>query len=98
MFKLIDKGLTWFENTLIVTGILSVTFVLFTSVVLRYIFKDGLVWAEEFARYAIIWIVMAGSGAAVRENKHMSITALIDVTKSKKFHFFVNVFVIAVSL
>lgn len=98
MLKKIDKGLTWFENTLIVSGLLSVTFVLFTSVVLRYIFKEGFVWAEEFARYAIIWIVMAGSGAAVRENKHMSISAIIDVTKSKKFHFIVNMFVLVVSL
>lgn len=98
MLKLLDKVLTYFENTLIVSGLLSVTFVLFINVVLRYIFKAGIVWAEEYARYAIIWIVMAGSGAAVRENMHMSITALIDVTKGKTFHFAINMFVLAVSL
>lgn len=98
MYKLFDKILTWFENTIIVAGLLSVAFVLFFNVVLRFVFKSGVVWAEEYARYAIIWIVMAGSGAAVRENKHMSITALIDVTKNKKFHFIINMFVLIVSL
>jgi len=98
MFKVLDKILTYFENTLVVTGLLSVTFVLFINVVLRYIFKAGLVWAEEYARYAIIWIVMAGSGAAVRENMHMSITALVDVTKGKTFHFIINMFVLVVSM
>jgi C4-dicarboxylate transporter DctQ subunit len=98
MFKVLDKILTYFENTLVVTGLLSVTFVLFINVVLRYIFKAGLVWAEEYARYAIIWIVMAGSGAAVRENMHMSITAIIDVTKGKTFHFIINMFVLVVAM
>lgn len=98
MFKVFDRILTYFENTLVVTGLLSVTFVLFINVVLRYIFKAGLVWAEEYARYAIIWIVMAGSGAAVRENMHMSITALVDVTKGKTFHFIINMFVLVVSM
>ena len=97
MFKVLNKVLTYFENTLIVTGLLSVTFVLFINVVLRYVFKAGLVWAEEYARYAIIWIVMAGSGAAVRENIHMSITAIIDVTKGKTLHFIINMFVLVVA-
>jgi C4-dicarboxylate transporter, DctQ subunit len=98
MLKIFNKILTYFENTLIVSGLLSVTFVLFINVVLRYIFKSGLVWAEEYARYAIIWIVMAGSGAAVRENMHMRITAIIDVTKGKTLHFILNMFVLVVSI
>ena len=98
MIKLLDKILTWFENTLIVTGLLSVAFVLFINVIMRYVFKSGVVWAEEYARYAIVWIVMAGSGAAVRENQHMSITALVDITKGKTFHFIINMFVLIISL
>jgi C4-dicarboxylate transporter DctQ subunit len=97
VFKMINKILTYFENTLIVSGLLGVAFVLFINVVLRYVFKSGIVWAEEFARYAIIWIVMAGSGAAVRENMHMRITAIIDVTKNKTLHFIINMLVLVVS-
>ena len=88
--KYIDKGLTWFENTVLVAGSLAVTFVLFSNVILRYFFGSGLVWAEEFSRYAIIWIVMGGLGAAVREDVHMRITALIDFSKNKKFIDIVN--------
>jgi C4-dicarboxylate transporter, DctQ subunit len=98
MFKLLDKIITWFENTLIVTGLLSVALVLFLNVILRYVFKLGVVWAEEYVRYVMIWMVMAGSGAAVREKKHMSITALIDLTKNRTLHFIINMFVLIVSI
>ena len=60
MLKIIDKILTYFENTIITVGIFATTFVLFANVVLRVLFKDGIVWSNEFACYAIIWIVMGG--------------------------------------
>ena len=37
-------------------------------------------------------MVTIGIGAAARENIHMRITALIDLTKNKKLHFWVNLF------
>lgn len=94
MLKKIDKAVTIFENYLLVIGLLSVSIILFVNVVLRYVFTAGLSWAEEFARYVIVWMVTAGIGAAARENMHMSITAIIDLTKSKKFHFGINLFVL----
>ncbi len=89
MFKLIDKALTVFENTVITLGIFATTFVLFANIIFR-IFKSGIVWSNEFACYAIIWIVMAGMGAATRAGVHMRITALIDLTKNEKFHRILN--------
>lgn len=94
MLKKIDKAVTLFENYLLISGLLTVSIVLFVNVVLRYFFSAGLSWAEELARYVIVWMVTAGIGAAARENMHMSITAIIDLTKSKKFHFVINMFVL----
>ena len=83
MLKKLDKGLCWFEDIILVIGLLSTAVVLFVNVVLRYCFSAGLTWAEEFARYAVIWITCAGCGAAVRNNSHMSITAVLDTVGAK---------------
>ncbi|KAF0222784.1 MAG: C4-dicarboxylate transporter DctQ [Erysipelotrichaceae bacterium] len=98
MLKILNKGMSWFENGVIVIGLLSVTFVLFINVVLRIIFKEGLVWAEEYSRMAIIWIVLGGSSAAVREDVHMRITAITDFYKNEKFKFVINFIVILISI
>lgn len=98
MLKILNKGLGWFENSVIVVGLLSVTFVLFINVVLRIIFKEGLVWAEEYSRMAIIWIVLGGSSAAVREDVHMRITAITDFYKNEKFKYVINFIVILISI
>lgn len=98
MLKILNKGLGWFENSVIIVGLLSVTFVLFINVVLRIIFKEGLVWAEEFSRMAIIWIVLGGSSAAVREDAHMRITAITDFYKNEKFKYVINFIVILISI
>lgn len=97
-FKVIDKVLTIFEDTVLVFGLLSTTFILFINVLLRYIFKSGIVWAEEYSRYAIIWIVCSGCGAAVRKDMHMRITAILDISKNKKFNFILNTIVIIIGI
>jgi len=89
LFKAIDKALAAFENFVITLGIFATTFVLFANVIAR-VFKYGFPWAYEFSQYAIVWIVMAGMGAATRAGVHMRVTALIDMTKSEKFHKIIN--------
>lgn len=88
MLKTIDKILTIFENTIITVGIFATAFVLFANVLLR-----NLVWSNEFACYAIIWIVMGGLGAGARAGVHMRITALIDLTKNPTLHKVINLIV-----
>lgn len=84
MLKKIDKGISYVENTMLIFGMLSATLVLFANVCMRFILKSGIVWAEEYARYAIIWIVCGGCGVAVRNDVHMKITAIPDAIKNQK--------------
>lgn len=35
----------------------SMTIIVFTQVVMRYIFDAIIIWAEEFLRYGMIWII-----------------------------------------
>lgn len=102
MLKKIDKAISYAENAMLVFGILSATFILFINVIMRYFFKSGLVWAEEYARFAIIWIVCGGCGAAVRNDAHMKITAIPDAIKNYRvkslIYLFVNIICLAFSL
>ena len=78
MLKKLDKALCFLEDAVLVIGILSGAILLFINVVLKQ-FGGSIVWAEEYAKFAIIWITFAGCGAAVRCNAHMKISALYDV-------------------
>lgn len=98
--KSLEKVLTGFEKGMLVLGILSGAVVLFINVVLRN-FGMSLVWAEEYAKFAIIWITFGGCGAAVREKAHMNISALYDVvgqTAKKCMRVFVDLCGTAFSL
>ena len=78
MLKKVDQVLCLFEDTVLVIGILSGAILLFINVVLKQ-FGGSIVWAEEYTKFAIIWITFAGCGAAVRCNAHMKISALYDI-------------------
>ena len=102
MLKKIDKAISYAENAMLVFGILSATFILFINVLMRYFLKSGLVWAEEYARFAIILIVCGCCGAAVRNDAHMRITAIPDAIKNYRvrslIYLFVNIICLAFSL
>mgnify|MGYP002582015318 CR=1 FL=1 len=82
MLKKIDKWVSYAENAMLVIGMLSTTFILFANVIMRFCFKS--VWSNEYANYAIIWIVCGGCGACVRSDAHMRITAIPDMIKNEK--------------
>ena len=52
------------------------TGVIFVQVVLRYVFQAPFSWAEELARYLLIWITCLGSACAIRGGMHISISYL----------------------
>jgi len=83
MFIKLDKILCIIEEAIIAVGIFIAAMTLFINVVLRYFFQGGIVWAEEFARYCIIWITFVGGSVAIRHGAHVSITALLEVVKPR---------------
>lgn len=87
----IEKYMSGFEKIVLVFGILSGAVVLFINVVLRNL-GMSLTWAEEYAKFAIIWMTFAGCGAAVREKAHMNISAVYDIS-GKTGKFILDIFV-----
>jgi C4-dicarboxylate transporter DctQ subunit len=83
MLQKLDKILTTVEEFIMVAGLFSASIILFVNIVLRYVFLAGLHWAEEFVRFAIMWIVFIGSSAVARRGDHLSVSALVDNVSPK---------------
>lgn len=96
--KKFDSFLNKFEEIIIILALFSGATMLFINVILRFFFSSGIVWAEEFTRFAIIWLTFLGSSIAAREGAHLGVTVLLEVVKDKKFHKVINniVYILAI--
>lgn len=54
----------------------AMSIVVFSNVVLRYVTNFSIVWAEELARYLMIWMTFLGAGLVLRFGGHVSIDSL----------------------
>ncbi len=48
-----------------------------TNVVARYGFNSPIPWADEFSRYAFIWLVFMGAVICTKHKKHICIDAVV---------------------
>ncbi|HHX95184.1 MAG TPA: TRAP transporter small permease [Clostridia bacterium] len=82
--KVLNKILNHTEEILVSSGILFAALLLFVNVVLRYIFKYGIVWAEELTRYIIVWVTFVGGAICVRRGSHLTVSILLEFVKGAK--------------
>lgn len=54
----------------------TMSIVVFANVALRYLTNYSLVWAEELARYLMIWMTFVGAGLVLRFGGHVAIDTL----------------------
>ena len=47
------------------------------QVVFRYALNDSLFWAEEVARYSLVWSSMIGAAVAYRHGSHVAVTDVV---------------------
>ncbi len=59
----------------LVTALIVMSLVVFVQVVLRF-FDNGVPWAEELARYLMIWAGFLGASIATRQRRHLKIDLL----------------------
>lgn len=70
------KGQHWLrtaEEYFIGILLLMITGIIFANVVLRYALNTSLSWAEEFARYGVIWITFIGGSVCVYRGLHIAV-------------------------
>lgn len=81
------KAIKWLddyleESVLVFLSIFTVVIV-FTQVFMRYVLGDSLVWSEEAARYAFIWMIYVGVSYGVKRNSHLGVDAFSLLFKQK---------------
>lgn len=57
-------------------AVVVMTGIVLVQVVLRYVFRSPLVWAEEASVFLMIWISFVGSGLAIRDGAHIALNFL----------------------
>lgn len=73
-----NRFIDLFEKYTITIGFAVATLVLFTNVVLRYVFNTGLLWALEFVQYLFAWVVLIGAAHGVKVGIHLGIDILLE--------------------
>jgi TRAP-type transport system small permease protein len=69
------QGLNALVLSVMLVGMLGCVF---ANVVSRYLFAVSFAWAEEAARFLMIWTVFLGAGLALRHGLHVAVTLLPD--------------------
>jgi len=72
-----DRGLLAAIRVAVALLLAMMFAVIMWEVVARYVLASPAFWTEEFARYVMFYMVLLGSAAAVREDKHPSLTFVI---------------------
>lgn len=85
------------EDAFVGITILVATGLLFVNIILRYFFAANTTWAEEFIRYAMIWIAFIGSSICFRRGIHVGVDLLLNSLKGKGkrlLHVYINLLAI----
>jgi len=75
--KKIEKYLMHAMNTIIVVSLAMMVIMVFSNVVLRYVFNSGISYTEELARFLFLWLIFIGSIVAMKERAHLGVDTLI---------------------
>ncbi|MFC3170119.1 MULTISPECIES: TRAP transporter small permease [Paracoccus] len=70
----IERAFVALNGAVLVLGLMAMCLILGWNVAGRYLTGNSLTWADEVARYSMIWLTFLGSGLALREGAHAAIT------------------------
>ena len=70
--------------------LLAMVVLVFSNVVLRYVFNSGIATSEELSRWLLVWLTFLGAIVALRQHAHLGVDTLIRALPPKgKFVCFV---------
>lgn len=78
VIKAIDNEITRVTAFLVIIGMATTVGSVVLGVFFRYFLRDALVWSEEVARYAMIWVSMLGGGIAFRLGAHVAVDFIVN--------------------
>ena len=77
MLSMLNRVIDLFEKYVITLAFAVATLLLFTNVVLRYVFDFGLSWVLETVQYLFAWVVLVGAAYGVKTGVHLGIDILV---------------------
>lgn len=55
----------------------------FSNVILRYLFDSGITWSEEMSRYLFVFMIFLGTTRAMKLNQHLNVDVFIKLLPFK---------------
>ncbi len=71
-------GLERVADGLMIALFLLIFALVLAQVVFRYVLNDPLVWSEELARLAFVWVAMLAWSLGLRRRSHIAVTVFGD--------------------
>lgn len=93
----LDSAIVAIEKFVIATALTVMAVAVFLQVLLRYLFSTGIPWAEELARYLMIWAGFFGASLATRSRRHLKVDLLARIVYSDRLKAIVQRFALAIS-
>ncbi len=74
--RTLNNVLSFCIKTVLGSIMLFASLLLFTNVVMRYVFLEPIFWAEELARYLMVWLIFLGAGEVAGAEGHISVNII----------------------
>lgn len=76
--KTVEKYLMAANSGALMVLLAAMAAIIFANVVLRYTTSQSIEWAEEVARYLMVWLTFLGAGPVLRYGGHIAVENLQD--------------------
>lgn len=74
-----ERGILRLMEWAIMLSMSGMVVVVFLQIISRYVLSMSLAWSEEVARLLFICLVFMGSAVLARQQKHLSVTIVVDL-------------------
>jgi TRAP-type transport system small permease protein len=76
LFRKAERAFVALNGWVVIACLVAMSGVVFTNVSLRYLTNQSIPWADEVARYLMIWMTFLAAGLVLRQGGHVAITNL----------------------
>lgn len=83
MLNKIETSLMQLTRWSMILMLAVMAIIIFANVVLRYTTNQSIEWAEEVARYLMVWLTFIGAGPVLRYGGHIAVDNLQDALPQK---------------
>ncbi|MHB8907414.1 MAG: TRAP transporter small permease [Syntrophales bacterium] len=78
MYRLLEKIISFFEESVIVVCMTGIFVLTFGAVMSRFVFNFSIAWSEELVRYMFIWGALFGASYAFKYQSHSGLPILVE--------------------